>query len=122
MAPTTIAVEPYQERHWLQVSYLIDALGSVRTEKGDSLPPGTIEKFRTSEKDGILIFNVVIPKNFPSSWFRSIGIDRPDCSLRVGQEESGDADHHILKLSIDQFPANMREHLDFFKNVENGIG
>jgi hypothetical protein len=120
--PTTIKVEPFLEKYWLQVSYVMDALGYAKTDQDEILPPGTIGKFQTSEKDGLLTFNVIIPKHFPSSWLRSIGIERPDCSLRSGQEESGDSEHHVLKLSIDQFPSNMREHLDFFSTVENTIG
>src|ERR1022692_2246309 len=109
-ARATITLEPFLEKYWLQVSYVLDALGYAKTDKGEVLPPGTIGKFRTSEKDGILTFNVVIPKDFPSSWLGSVGIQRPDCSLRAGQEESGDSEHHTLKLSLDQFPAHMREH------------
>lgn len=120
--PTTIKVEPFSEKYWLQVSYVLDALGSAKTDKGEILAPGTIGKLRTSEKNGLLTFNVVIPKHFPSSWLRSIGIERPDCSLRAGQEESGDSEHHVLKLSIDQFPAAMREYLGFFSTLENTIG
>jgi len=120
--PTTIKVEPFSEKYWLQVSYVLDALGCVKTDKGETLPPGTIGKFRTSENDGALTFNVLIPKHFPSSWLRSIGIERPDCSLRAGPEESGDPEHHVLKISFDQFPANMKEHLDFFSTVESTIG
>ena len=121
-APTTIKVEPFLEKYWLQVSYVLDALGYTRTDTGESLPPGTIGKFRTSEKEGALTFNVVIPKDFTSSWLRSIGIERPDCSLRAGPEESGDSEHHVLKIALDQFPAYMKEHLDFFRIVENSIG
>jgi hypothetical protein len=120
--PTTIKVEPFSEKYWLQFSYVLNALGCAKTDKGEPLPPGTIGKFRALENDGVLTFNVLIPKHFPSSWLRSIGIERPDCSLRAGPEESGDSEHHVLKLSFDQFPANMREHLDFFSTVENTIG
>jgi len=120
--PTTIKVEPFTEKYWLQFSYVLNALGYAKTDKGEPLPPGTIGKLRASERDGVLTFNVLIPKHFPSSWLRSIGIERPDCSLRAGQEESGDSERHVLKLSIDQFPANMKEHLDFFSTVENTIG
>jgi hypothetical protein len=122
MAPTSIKVEPFVEKCWLQVSYVLDALSYTRTDQDAVLPPGTIGKSRTSEVDGKLIFNVAIPSDFPSSWFRSVGIDRPDCSLRTGQEESGDPEHHVLKLSIDQFPPYMREHMDFFRMVEASIG
>jgi hypothetical protein len=120
--PTTIKVEPFQEKHWLQVSYVVDALGYAKTDKGEVLPPGTIGKSRTSEQDGILTFNIVIPKEFPSSWLCSIGIYRPDCSLRASAEESGDPEHHILKLSLGQFSVNMKDHLAFLNTVENSIG
>jgi hypothetical protein len=119
---TSIKVESLLEKCWLQVSYILDALGNTRTDRGEALPQGTFGKFRTSEEGGKLIFNIVIPKGFPSSWLRSIGIDRPDCSLRAGAEESGDPEHHILKISLDQFPPAMKEHLDFFRIVENSIG
>lgn len=119
---TIIKVEPSLEKYWLQVSYVVDALGYAKTESGETLPAGTIRKFRTSEKDGTLTFNVLVPKHFPSSWLRSIGIESPDCSLRAGQEESGDSEHHVLKLALDQFPTDMREHLDFLSTVENTIG
>jgi hypothetical protein len=122
MAPTTIPLEPPFEKHWLQVSYVVDALGCAKTDAGEILPLGTIGEFRTSEIEDMLTFNVVIPKSFPSSWLRSVGIERPDCSLRAGREESRDAEHHILKLSLNQFPANMKEHLEFFQIVENSIG
>jgi hypothetical protein len=121
-APTTLTVEPFLERHWLQVSYVLDALGYAKSDKGESLPPGTIGKFRTSEKNGIVTFNVVIPKEFPSSWLASLGIWKPDCSLRAGEEESGDPERHVLKLSLNQFPGYMKEHLDFLRTVENSIG
>jgi hypothetical protein len=119
---TIIKVEPFTEKYWLQFSYVLNALGYAQTDQGETLPPGTIGKFGASEKDGILTFNVLIPRHFPSSWLRSLGIERPDCSLRAGQEESGDPKHHVLKLSFDQFPANMKEHLDFFSTVENTVG
>ena len=122
MTPTTIKVEPFAEKYWLQVSYVLDALGSVKTDQGDILAPGIIGKLQTSEKDGLLTFNIFIPKHFPSSWLRSIGIERPDCSLRAGPEESGDSEHHVLKLSIDQFPVAMKDHLHFFSTLENTIG
>jgi len=120
--PTIIKVEPFSDKYRLQVSYLVDALGFATSDKGEVLPPGTIRKSGTSEKDGMLSFNFIIPKHFPSSWLRSVGILRPDCSLRAGQEESGDCEHHVLKLTIDQFPPEMQEHLGFFSTVENTIG
>ncbi|HLK69711.1 MAG TPA: hypothetical protein VKU19_40055 [Bryobacteraceae bacterium] len=122
MAPTSIKVEPFVEKCWLQVSYVLDTLIQTRTDQGEILAPGTIGKPRTSDQSGKLTFNVAVPCDFPSSWLRSIGIERPDCSLRAGEEESGDADHHILKLSVDQFPPYMQEHLNFFRIVENSIG
>src|SRR5579863_1653793 len=121
-APTSIKVQPFLEKCWLQVSYVLDALGYTTNDLGEALPAGTMEKFRTSEKEGKVTFNIVVPKDFPSSWLCSIGILRPDCSLRAGEEESGDPEHHILKLSLDQFPPSMKEHLDFLKVVENSIG
>jgi hypothetical protein len=119
---TTIKLEPSLEKYWLQVSYVLDTLGNAKTDTGEALAPGTIAKSRTSEVDGVLMFNLLIPKDFPSSWLTSVGIRRPDCSLRAGPEESGDADHHILKLSFDQFPQHMRQHLEFLRTVENSIG
>jgi hypothetical protein len=121
-APTSIKVEPFLEKCWLQVSYVLDVLGGTRNDRGEVLPAGTFAKFRTSERDGKVTFNIVVPKDFPSSWLRSIGIERSDCSLRAGEEESGDAEHHVLKLSLEQFPPYMREHLDFLRFVENSIG
>ncbi|HTS27760.1 MAG TPA: hypothetical protein VMH81_17920 [Bryobacteraceae bacterium] len=121
-APASIKVEPFQEKCWLQISYLLDALQSTRNDRGETLPAGTFGKSRTTEKDGQIIFNISIPKDFPSSWLRSVGVERPDCSLRAGEEESGDADHHVLKLAADQFSPQMKEHLAFLKNVENSIG
>src|SRR5450631_154314 len=96
--PATIPLESQFEKHWLQVSYVVDALGEAITDNNEILEPGTIREFGTSESQGILTFHILIPRNFPSSWLRSVGIDRPDCSLRAGQEESGDPDHHVLKL------------------------
>jgi hypothetical protein len=122
MSPTTIPLESQFEKHWLQVSYVVDVLGYARTDTNEILPPGTIGEFRTSESEGVLTFNIVIPKSFPSSCLRSVGIQGPDCSLRAGQEESGDPDRHILKLAVNQFPASMMEHLEFFKTLEKGIG
>jgi hypothetical protein len=120
--PATIPLESQFEKHWLQVSYVVDALAEAITDNNEILEPGTIREFGTSESQGILTFHILIPRNFPSSWLRSVGIDGPDCSLRAGQEESGDPDRHVLKLTLDQFPANMKEHLDFFRTLEKGIG